>query len=414
MRLTIQTQQYPAGTLVWGVSEPEYTVNNVKYIGVRTTIPTNQDLGIVGITTKIIPAASGGNSGTAKNSVLTSGFFRLTTTDFNSNTLSPGHAIYLRFGESGNNQTVRWVQHSDYQTGDNKIGFFENETGVTNQYDVRVNFDIGRHAGNTDHIPEGATNRFLKEDTVLPTDLKADNDPANDKVYKATGTNTGTWIDTPSGGGTPGDGSITTAKLADSAVTTEKMANANVTIDKMATDSVSVAQVKTRNTGTNGQVLVKYSDTEFEYQDKAQSGQGSTPADGSVTEDKIASNAVTTNKIADGAVTLVKISNGVLPQKANETEMFLGNNDSKFSTPLLVDKVLDSELGEEVSLGSYALQTVEGDLASGQVFVENNNVKIHTISSNANRLVLYKNIAIRDSSNGFITGTIGFYTYYYK
>ena len=40
----------------------------------------------------------------------------------------------------------------------------------------------------------------LGDDKVLPSYMKANNEPASNKVYQATGTNTGTWIDTPGGG----------------------------------------------------------------------------------------------------------------------------------------------------------------------------------------------------------------------
>jgi hypothetical protein len=75
-------------------------------------------------------------------------------------------------------------------------------------------------------------------------------------------------------GGTPTDGSVTTAKIADSAVTTIKIADGAITSAKLA------------------------------------SGVGGSPADGSITTAKLADGAVTTIKITDANVTSAKLATG--------------------------------------------------------------------------------------------------------
>lgn len=83
-------------------------------------------------------------------------------------------------------------------------------------------------------------------------------------------------------GGTVGDSSITTVKLADSAVTNTKIANAAVTVGKIADGAVTMGKI-----AYNSLIPPHF-------------------MSGSVMNDAIADNAVTTAKIANGSVTVEK------------------------------------------------------------------------------------------------------------
>ena len=90
-------------------------------------------------------------------------------------------------------------------------------------------------------------------------------------------------------GGTPADGSITTAKLASDAVTNAKLADNAVHPENL--NGLS-------GDGTSGQALVSDGDGSFSWQTIVTS-----IADGSITSAKLADDAVTTAKIADNAIT---------------------------------------------------------------------------------------------------------------
>ena len=126
--------------------------------------------------------------------------------------------------------------------------------------------------------------------------VKADSrNPVQDIAELAVFDEDGTPLDPPtSGGGTIGDSSVTTNKLANNAVTEAKIASNAVTTNKLANNAVTEAKIADGVVPTNKL------------------------ANNAVTEAKIASNAVTTAKIADDAVTAAKIADGVLPTNATK------------------------------------------------------------------------------------------------
>ena len=333
----------PVGTFVVFDEDAVFNANDgLSYAGVRVDAASATTLGPPGGYTRVtIPVGSGGNSGVAAEAVITEGIFNIVTS-VNLGAASPGAKLYLE--KVTENSRVKWALTTTYNA-DNEavyVGRYLNATGVANTYTVEMDFDIARHAGNTDEIPEGINNKFF-------TDAKARNAIQLD----------GDTLEKTSDGLKVKDAGINTTQLANNSVETDKVANGAVTFIKMGFETIP----------TGGQLLgMNAAGTAMK---------GIDPADG-----------------------------GEIPEKATLAETFTGTNDSKYPTPFGLEKVMDSELGEEVSLGSYTLQTVEGDLAAGQVFANANTVKIHTVSSNANRIVQFKELAIRDDATGFITGVV--------
>ena len=129
------------------------------------------------------------------------------------------------------------------------------------------------------------------------------------------------------GGGTPADGSITTAKLADDAVTAAKIADGAVGTAAIASGGVDTAELAA-DAVTGAKIADDAVDTEHLADDSvgaaalnisagsnvtfstasdvltisASGGGGGTPGDGTITTAKLADDAVTAAKIADGAV----------------------------------------------------------------------------------------------------------------
>ena len=101
--------------------------------------------------------------------------------------------------------------------------------------------------------------------------------------------------DAPAGGGTPGDGSITTAKLANGAVTTPKLGADAVTGDKIADGAVNTEHF------ADGAV------------------DSSALANDSVTNSKIADDAVDTDQLADDSVTDAKFDGRLGPEHRRDS-----------------------------------------------------------------------------------------------
>ena len=157
----------PAWTFV--VADEDFIITDgesVDYAGYKADVASSTELGAPGGITRIaIPGASGGNSGRAKDAVITNGVFDIVTS-VNLGSLTRGSKLYLR--ETTANNRKSWTLQTTYQAGDLLVGRFLNSTGTQNEYTVEMNFDLARHAGNTDEIPEGATNKWY-------TDTKVDN-----------------------------------------------------------------------------------------------------------------------------------------------------------------------------------------------------------------------------------------------
>ena len=95
-------------------------------------------------------------------------------------------------------------------------------------------------------------------------------------------------------GRVPGDGSVTTPKIADNAVTTPKIANKAITDVKLATLSVGESCLK--NLAVTSPKIANAAVTTLKI------------ANAAVTGDKIANSAVYNNNIADEAITIDKLS----------------------------------------------------------------------------------------------------------
>ena len=152
--------EIPAWTFV--VADEDFVITDgasVDYAGYKKDVAHTATLGAPGGITRVaIPAASGGNSGRAKDAVITEGIFDIVTT-VNLGAVSPGSKLYLR--ETIANNRKSWTLQTTYQAGDLLVGRFLNSTGTNNEYTVEMDFDLARHAGNTDQIPEGETNKFF-------------------------------------------------------------------------------------------------------------------------------------------------------------------------------------------------------------------------------------------------------------
>lgn len=107
-------------------------------------------------------------------------------------------------------------------------------------------------------------------------------------------------IDAIPGGGTVGDGSITTAKLANGAVTADKLADAAV--PAASTSQAGLVQLNNTLTSTSTtQALTAAQGKALSDKIDAMPG-GGTVGDGSITTAKLADGAVTAEKLADDAI----------------------------------------------------------------------------------------------------------------
>ena len=166
------------------------------------------------------------------------------------------------------------------------------------------------------------------------------------------------WADdqqgTGGGGGTPADGSITTAKLANGAVTNAKL----------ATDAVTPVKISAAG-GSNGQVLgISGGDVAWIT---VTSGTG-TPADGSITTAKLADGSVTTVKLADLAVTAAKIAANAVTGAKIQSNAVTGAkiaDGAVASGKLAADSVTSAKIAND-AVGLNALNT-DNTGASGNV-----------------------------------------------
>lgn len=123
-------------------------------------------------------------------------------------------------------------------------------------------------------------------------------------VLTDNGDGTSSWLAPTGSGGTPADGSVTTAKIVDANVTSAKLADGSVTTVKLADANVTSAKIATGAVGStqlaSGSVIAA----------KVAAGAiGTTQlADANVTTAKLVDVNVTTAKLADGSVTTVKLA----------------------------------------------------------------------------------------------------------
>ena len=157
------------------------------------------------------------------------------------------------------------------------------------------------------------------------------------------------------GGGTPDDDSVTTAKLADGSVTTPKLASAAVTEAKIA--SSAVTNDKLANGAVDAFKLEVASVTETRLADSAVAARGL--ATDAVETAKIRDLAVTGGKLADGAVTAPKIGNNAV------TEAKLANNsvtggkiaDGEITGAKIVDRTITREKLANAAVGTLQIDT---------------------------------------------------------
>ena len=177
----------PAGTFVVFDEDAVFNANDgLAYAGVRVDAASAATLGPPGGVTRVeIPASSGGNSGTAAEAVITEGIFNLTSTSTIFNNLANGSKLYLE--KVTENNRVKWQLASTYNA-DNEavlVGRFLSGAGIANTYTVEMDFDLARHAGNTDLLPEGTNNKFFtdtKARTANPVDDNTIGRDANNKL----------------------------------------------------------------------------------------------------------------------------------------------------------------------------------------------------------------------------------------
>ena len=438
----------PAWTFV--VADEDFIITDgasVDYAAYKADVASSTELGAPGGVTRIaIPGASGGNSGRAKDAVITEGIFDIVTS-VNLGSITRGSKLYLR--EVTNNNRKSWTLVTTYQAGDLLVGRFLNSTGTDNEYTVEMDFDLARHAGNSDEIPEGSSNKFLKDNTVGADELKVTGDGSSGQALLSDGDGTMSW-----GQAGVADGGVTTAKLADDAVTsakiavgavnkseladaavsTVKIADGAVDTAKLAANAVSGAKI-TANTittrelavpgqGTNGQVLTSDGDGTMSWTAKGGAGEGSIPQDGSVSTAKIINGAVTGEKLAANAVTEAKVANDAVGDrqiaddavntyhindnvKATVDQTLLGQENDKFVTPLGVEKAEEALLGPEQSFDNITVQTSESSLAANQIFIETDQVKIHSASDSLKaKLLRGADFAFTVSAEKYMRGIV--------
>ena len=438
----------PAWTFV--VADEDFIITDgasVDYAAYKADVASSTELGAPGGVTRIaIPGASGGNSGRAKDAVITEGIFDIVTS-VNLGSITRGSKLYLR--EVTNNNRKSWTLVTTYQAGDLLVGRFLNATGTDNEYTVEMDFDLARHAGNSDEIPEGSSNKFLKDNTVGADELKVTGDGSSGQALLSDGDGTMSW-----GQAGVADGGVTTAKLADDAVTsakiavgavnkseladaavsTVKIADGAVDTAKLAANAVSGAKI-TANTittrelavpgqGTNGQVLTSDGDGTMSWTAKGGAGEGSIPQDGSVSTAKIINGAVTGEKLAANAVTEAKVANDAVGDrqiaddavntyhindnvKATVDQTLLGQENDKFVTPLGVEKAEEALLGPEQSFDNITVQTSESSLAANQIFIETDQVKIHSASDSLKaKLLRGADFAFTVSAEKYMRGIV--------
>ena len=163
---------------------------------------------------------------------------------------------------------------------------------------------------------------------------------------------------TPSGGGggTPGDGSITTAKLADDAVTQDKIADNAVGNAQMADNAVGLSEINA-GSGSNGQFLQR----------------GATGLAWAAPTASVADGAVTTAKLADDAVTDAKINSTAF---ATLDQAVTGTDQVKIiNAKTLAD--LRARLDASYELTNYTARTNASNMPAGSFWADIDNGRLY-------------------------------------
>ena len=217
------------------------------------------------------------------------------------------------------------------------------------------------------------------------------------------------------------DDGITKSHLADDSVTTSAIADDAVTQPAIADDAVGIAQLKTRNTGTNGQVLVKYSDTELEYQDKG-SSQGSA-GEGGWSRKTLVSTTSGTSHTIDGISANARIVKIVLDDiqvsTGNRLKIRLGTSSAIKTSGYDGKYTIGNNLAETSATDGFYVN-IANDITDGIIELVNitgNKWIISGVSGSSDRFLLSGgsveldgaldqiNLTLVDTSNPFTSGS---------
>ena len=100
------------------------------------------------------------------------------------------------------------------------------------------------------------------------------------------------------------DDAVTSAKIAAGAVSTTELSNSGVSTAKIADQAVTLAKLEHGTSSNDGKFLRANNGADPTFETIS-----TTPADGSITEAKLASGAVTQTKIGDGSIINAKVDN---------------------------------------------------------------------------------------------------------
>ena len=157
------------------------------------------------------------------------------------------------------------------------------------------------------------------------------------------------------------DASVTTPKIADDAVTAAKILDGGVGTSALANNAVTLAKLEQGTSSNDGKFLRANNGADPTFETIS-----STPADGSITTDKLASNAVTNSKIANGHITSAKldtyaVTNVKIANDAVSTAKIA--DDAITTAKLAADAVTASELANGIvdqhKLASNAVTNVK-------------------------------------------------------
>ena len=150
--------------------------------------------------------------------------------------------------------------------------------------------------------------------------------------------------------------SVSNGKLTDNAVTSAKLSSNAVSTAKIADQAVTLAKLPHGTSSNDGKFLRANNGADPTFETIS-----TTPADGSITEAKIATGAVTVDKIGNGQVTEAKLNNGsVTVDKIGNgqvTEAKLNNG------AVTVDKIGNGQ----VTTAKIADDAVDGDKVSANM-----------------------------------------------
>ena len=134
--------------------------------------------------------------------------------------------------------------------------------------------------GTTELASDAVTAAKVAENAITPAALNVAGNGTNGQFLRSDGDGSMSWANVSAGGGgggTPADGSITTAKLANGAVSNAKIANDAVTAAKVADNAIGAPALNVSGNGTAGQFLRSDGDGSMTWASVSGGGSGGGP-----------------------------------------------------------------------------------------------------------------------------------------